>query len=542
MTIPVANVNVIADTFGAWVQKTNQIADIVSANAVTVDATTTGSISTGNGFVNGIFSATTIATNTLRGGNVAVSNTLVISSNVIIDGTLNVNGTISYDVLELGTSLIPITNNVFTVGNTGNVFSQGYITTIFANVVHAYSNVVVGNVNINTTAINIGTGTINSTSYSGTSNNATYLGGALPSAYVNATGNYTFTGIHTHEANVIFTTAGIIANSSGGTSGQVLASNGSGGLYWTNSVQIPSNNTQVIFNDSNTIVGTADFTFDKTTNKLAVTGSVNSASFNVGSVFTANTTGVNAAAFNIGSSFNANTTAVNAAAFTISTSFRANTTGVYHTGLVNAAAFNIGSVFNANTTVVNAASFTISTSFRANTTGVYHTGTINAASFTVGTAFNANSTAVNVASIGISTNTLTIGTSVYFVSNGNVGIGNTTPTDKLKVNGSIADSIGNVRDLPIDSKITTYTLASTDAGKMLSTNAGITVNGGLLSPGFAVTIFNNSAASITVTQSVGTIYLSGTSTTGNRTLAQRTLATIVCVAANTFVIGGGGVS
>ena len=38
------------------------------------------------------------------------------------------------------------------------------------------------------------------------------------------------------------------------------------------------------------------------------------------------------------------------------------------------------------------------------------------------------------------------------------------------------------------------------------------------------------------------MYLVGTSTTGNRTLAQRGLATIVCVASNTFVISGGGLS
>jgi hypothetical protein len=38
------------------------------------------------------------------------------------------------------------------------------------------------------------------------------------------------------------------------------------------------------------------------------------------------------------------------------------------------------------------------------------------------------------------------------------------------------------------------------------------------------------------------MYLAGTSTTGDRTLAQRGVATILCVGSNTFVIIGGGIT
>ena len=38
------------------------------------------------------------------------------------------------------------------------------------------------------------------------------------------------------------------------------------------------------------------------------------------------------------------------------------------------------------------------------------------------------------------------------------------------------------------------------------------------------------------------MYLAGTSATGNRTLSQRGLATIVCVSSNTFAISGAGIS
>jgi hypothetical protein len=38
------------------------------------------------------------------------------------------------------------------------------------------------------------------------------------------------------------------------------------------------------------------------------------------------------------------------------------------------------------------------------------------------------------------------------------------------------------------------------------------------------------------------MYLAGTSTTGDRTLAQRGVATILCVGSNTFAVIGGGLS
>ena len=57
------------------------------------------------------------------------------------------------------------------------------------------------------------------------------------------------------------------------------------------------------------------------------------------------------------------------------------------------------------------------------------------------------------------------------------------------------------------------------------------------------TIYNNSASSQTITQGTSvTMYQVGTATTGNRTLAQRGLCTVFCVASNTFVITGGGLT
>lgn len=89
-----------------------------------------------------------------------------------------------------------------------------------------------------------------------------------------------------------------------------------------------------------------------------------------------------------------------------------------------------------------------------------------------------------------------------------------------------------------------YTLQLTDAGKYINiSTGGVTIPSGLFASGDVISIYNNSASNQTITQGAGvTMYLAGTSTTGNRTLAQRGVATILCVGSNTFTIIGGGLS
>lgn len=114
----------------------------------------------------------------------------------------------------------------------------------------------------------------------------------------------------------------------------------------------------------------------------------------------------------------------------------------------------------------------------------------------------------------------------------------------ISASGSISDSIGNVRTVPENTQTTGYTLVATDNGKYINiTTGGVTVPSGVFSSGQSVTIYNNSASSQTITQGGSvTMYQVGTATTGNRTLAQRGLCTVFCVASNTFVITGGGLT
>lgn len=154
--------------------------------------------------------------------------------------------------------------------------------------------------------------------------------------------------------------------------------------------------------------------------------------------------------------------------------------------------------------------------------------------------------------IGAASNTWanTIGTysnaiSIAAFNKANNALPNTTATlaGTLTTTGSVLDSKGDVRDVPISSKSTNYQLTGTDAGRCVSISSGdITLTNDTLSPDDAVTIFNNSGSSRSIIASGVTLYLAGTALTGTRTIAQRGLATILCVSTNVFVISGSGLS
>jgi hypothetical protein len=98
--------------------------------------------------------------------------------------------------------------------------------------------------------------------------------------------------------------------------------------------------------------------------------------------------------------------------------------------------------------------------------------------------------------------------------------------------------------IPQNSQTTSYTLESTDNGKHISiTSGGITVPQNIFASGENVVIFNDSGSNQTITSGIGiTMYLAGTASTGNRTILQRGLATILCISDNRFVVSGAGLT
>lgn len=137
----------------------------------------------------------------------------------------------------------------------------------------------------------------------------------------------------------------------------------------------------------------------------------------------------------------------------------------------------------------------------------------------------------------------TLQTQVY--ANANVAAYLLTNTGNITA-GNISDSVGLLRSIPQNSKNTGYTLQSTDNGQMINITTGnVTVPAGVFNSPFGqtVSIYNNQTTSNAVVQGSGvTLRLAGTTATGNRTLARYGVATLICVAANTFVISGAGLS
>lgn len=175
-------------------------------------------------------------------------------------------------------------------------------------------------------------------------------------------------------------------------------------------------------------------------------------------------------------------------------------------------------------TTVNA----VSANFTSSVTGVTVTGTT--ANFVSGVF----TTQVSGATVLGPTHT---GTTANFSS------GNFTGTLS---GATTVDSKGDVRSIPQNSQSSGYTLVATDAGKHIVAISGVTVPSGIMAVGDAVSIYNNTTGNITITQASGvTLRQAGASSTGNRTLAQYGLATVLCVSGTpgtVFVIGGAGIS
>jgi hypothetical protein len=111
--------------------------------------------------------------------------------------------------------------------------------------------------------------------------------------------------------------------------------------------------------------------------------------------------------------------------------------------------------------------------------------------------------------------------------------------------GGTARNIG-YRAIPLAAKSASYTLALGDVGQGVSTSAGVAVPANAtiaFAIGDTIAPYNNSAAAITITQASGaTLRLAGSASSGNRTLAQRGLGTLIKVGSDEWVMSGTGAS
>lgn len=97
------------------------------------------------------------------------------------------------------------------------------------------------------------------------------------------------------------------------------------------------------------------------------------------------------------------------------------------------------------------------------------------------------------------------------------------------------------RNIPRSTTTTTAVVA--DRGKCIAIGANITIPSAVYAAGDAISIYNNTAGNLTILQGSGlTLRQAGTANTGNRTIAQRGMATVWFNSATEAIISGPGIT
>lgn len=157
----------------------------------------------------------------------------------------------------------------------------------------------------------------------------------------------------------------------------------------------------------------------------------------------------------------------------------------------------------------------------------------------------------SIRTMGVSGGTIGSNTQVIYNNSGNLTgsanltfNGSTLSAVSLEASNSVSDAIGNLRNVPPNVQTSAYVLQASDNGKVVSiTTGGVTVPNSVFSTGNTINIYNNSSSPQTITSASGvTLVQAGTGNTGDRTLGGYGLVAVVCLASNSFVITGSGLT
>ena len=203
--------------------------------------------------------------------------------NFVVKNGLTVNGSFTANSTAVNASAILATSvNTATANATTSIV-------VGANVTINTSTYFVGNTTVNTSIIggqiSLSGATVNSTIYQGTANNANNLGGVAAASYVNTSGAYTVTGIHTHQANILMGNTTVNTQISNAT---ILISNStSTTTLGLTDLRIGNTTTNVVISNTTSTFG-GNLTATGSISGANVTTTTNAATIGTAAYFVAN--------------------------------------------------------------------------------------------------------------------------------------------------------------------------------------------------------------------------------------------------------------
>ena len=263
--------NVLANAFMGYDNSTGNMflaTNVTMANDV-VTVVTFGTLQAGNLNIQSAVSSGNITGGNLLTGGVVSATANVTGGNVLTGGVVSATANVTGGNLLTG-GLISATSTITSAANItgGNLLTAGLISA--TGTITSAANVIGGN--ISTGGLVTATGNIQ--------------GGNLRTA-----GLISATGTITSAANI--TGGNILSGGQGSFTGNVTAANFIGNI--SGNIDAGGANTQIQFNDSDILAGSAGFTFDKTSNAVVANGNITGSNFNTAGVVTAtgNVTGGN---------------------------------------------------------------------------------------------------------------------------------------------------------------------------------------------------------------------------------------------------------
>lgn len=260
----------------------NEITNTLTVGYITVDTVT--------GNLTGHASSATVAdtvSNAAQPNITSLGNLLSLNvSGNILSNNITANS-------NIGAQFVNVSNTLYTF----DLSATGYasLTTVNVSANLSAANASLGNlatanfVNVANTLT-----TLNANVTGQLSGNIVSISNSLSVSNLTVSTNANITGVLTQTGNANFAGSSNInlgnvenLHISGGINGYVLATNGSGNLYWTaggggGNGTPGGSNTQVQYNDSGTFGGSAFFTFNEATNSVNIAGNLSANSFSMG--------------------------------------------------------------------------------------------------------------------------------------------------------------------------------------------------------------------------------------------------------------------